>query len=78
DLKALLVEKDDCDSGTVAKLREGLAQGGTQYRTLRESVEALQKKLETASGASAKKWHLKLGIAQFFLGLTEEAVENLR
>ncbi len=78
DIKALLVEKEDCDSGTVAKLREGLAQGGTQYRSLREAVEALKKKLESASGAAAKRLHLKLGIAQFFLGHTGEAVEDLR
>jgi DNA-directed RNA polymerase subunit alpha len=78
DLKALLVEKEDCDSGTVAKVREGLAQGGQQYRALREAVEALKKKLESASGAAAKKLHLKLGIAQFFLGHTREAAENLR
>jgi DNA-directed RNA polymerase subunit alpha len=78
DLKALLVEKEDCDSGTVSKLREGLAQGGSQYRALRESVEALKKKLESATGSSAKKLHLKLGIAQFFLGHTREAADNLR
>ena len=29
DLKALLVEHEDCDAGTVQKLRNGLAQGGT-------------------------------------------------
>ena len=29
DLKALLVEREDCDAGTVQKLREALAQGGT-------------------------------------------------
>ena len=34
DLKALLVEKEDCDAGTMRKLREGLAQGGKQYDTL--------------------------------------------
>ncbi len=46
DLKALLVEREDCDAGTVQKLREALAQGGTQYRTLRDVTEVLKKKIE--------------------------------
>ncbi len=78
DLKALLVEREDCDAGTVAKVREGLAQGGSQYRTLREVTEILKKKAEGATGAAAKRWHLKLGIALFFLGHLSEAVEHLK
>jgi DNA-directed RNA polymerase subunit alpha len=78
DLKALLVEREECDSGTVQQLRNALAQGGTQYRTLREVTETLRKKLESATGAVAKRWHLKLGIASFFLGYTAQAVEQLR
>lgn len=78
DLKALLVEREDCDAGTVQKIREGLAQGGPQYRTLREVTEILAKKLEAASGASAKRWHLKLGIAKFFLGHLGDAAEHLK
>ncbi len=78
DLKALLVEREDCDAGTVQKLREALAQGGTQGRTLRDVTDVLRKRLEGASGTAAKKWHLKLGIALFFLGHTREAADNLR
>jgi DNA-directed RNA polymerase subunit alpha len=78
DLKALLVEREDCDSGTVQQLRNALAQGGTQYRTLRDVTELLRKKLESATGAAAKRWHLKLGIASFFLGYTAQATEELR
>src|SRR5215831_12202550 len=78
DLKALLVEREDCDAGTVQKLREALAQGGTQYRTLRDVTQQLKKKLESAAGAAAKRWHLKLGIASFFLGHLGDAVENLK
>ena len=78
DLKALLVEREDCDAGTVQQLRNGLAQGKTQYRTLREVTDALKKKAENASGAAAKRWQLKLGIANFFLGYLAEAVEHLR
>src|SRR4051794_19088251 len=40
DLKALLVEREDCDAGTVQKLREALAQGGTQFRALRDAADA--------------------------------------
>ena len=69
DLKALMVEREDCDAGTVEKLRAALAQGKTQYRSLRESAEALKKKVEAnASNPSGKRWHLKLAIAQYFLG----------
>src|SRR6185437_10919050 len=77
DLKALLVEREDCDAGTVSKLREALAQGGTQYRTLRDVTEVLKKKIEGATGAAAKRWHLKLGIASFFLGYMQQAADNL-
>src|SRR6516162_1081200 len=78
DLKALLVEREDCDAGTVQQLRNALAQGGTQYRTLRDVTEVIKKRLEAATGAVAKRWHLKLGIASFFLGYTQQAVEHLR
>ena len=78
DLKALMVEREDCDAGTVEKLKNGLAQGKTQYRTLREVVDALKKKVEAAPAGQAKKWNLKLGIASYFLGHLGQAVENLR
>ena len=78
DLKALLVEREDCDAGTVQKLREGLAQGGTQFRMLREVNELLRKKLESAPPAFAKKLHLKLGITNYFLGYMVFAVDHLK
>ena len=78
DLKALLVEREDCDAGTMTKVREALAQGSTQYRTLRDVNEILKRKLESAQGAAAKKWHLKIGVASYFLGHTGDAVEHLR
>ncbi len=78
DLKALLVEREDCDAGTVQKIREALAQGRTQYRTLRDVADVLKKKTETAAAPVAKKWHLKLGIASFFLGHLGDAVEHLK
>src|SRR5438552_18057436 len=78
DLKALLVEREDCDAGTVQQLRNALAQGGNQYRSLRDVTQILEKKQEAATGAAAKKFHLKLGIGYFFLGYTAKAVEHLR
>src|SRR5262245_54140291 len=78
DIRALLVEREDCDAGTVTKIREALAQGGNQYRSLREVAGLLRKKLEGAGGGTAKRWHLKLGITAFFLGHLDEAIENLK
>jgi DNA-directed RNA polymerase subunit alpha len=78
DLKALLLEREDCDAGTVQKIREALAQGKTQYRSLQDVADAIKKKLESATGAVGKRWHLKLGIVSFFLGHLKDAVENLR
>jgi DNA-directed RNA polymerase subunit alpha len=79
DLKALLLEREDCDAGTVQKIREALAQGKTQYRTLQDVAEAIKKKLEGAAAAPVgKRWHLKLGIVCFFLGHLKDAVENLK
>ncbi len=78
DLKALLVEREDCDAGTVQQLRTALAQGGNQYRTLRDVTDVLHKKVEGATGVVAKRWQLKLGIALFFLGHLGEAAEHLR
>jgi DNA-directed RNA polymerase subunit alpha len=78
DLKALLVEREDCDAGTVQKIREGLSQGGTQYRVLRDVTEVLEKKAEAVTGTPSKRWHLKLGISLFFLGHLSEAVDHLK
>lgn len=78
DLKALLVEREDCDAGTVQKLREGLAQGGTQFRALREVNDLLRKKVESAPPALAKKLHLKLGITSYFLGYMSQSVDHLK
>src|SRR5436309_2266578 len=78
DLKALLVEREDCDAGTVQKIREALAQGKTQYKSLREVTDLIRKKLESTTGAAAKRWHLKLGIASFFFGNLDEAIEQLK
>ena len=78
DLKALLVEREDCDAGTVQRVRDGLAQGKTQYRAMREVADALKKKLDTAAGPIGKKIHLKLGIVNYFLGHLGESVEHLK
>jgi len=78
DLKVLLVEKEDCDAGTVQQLRNGLSQDFDQYRVLRDASEVLKKKLESAKPDQQKKLHLKLGLALFFLGLPGKAVEHLK
>src|SRR5205814_9918118 len=60
------------------QLRNALTQGGKQYRSLRDVTDLLKKKLETATGPAAKRFHLKLGIALYFLGHLGDAVENLK
>ena len=77
DLRALLIEREDFEGGMVSKLREGLAQGGPQIRTLREIIEILNKRLAVAAGPQQKKIHLKLGIAHYFIGNMASSVENL-
>jgi DNA-directed RNA polymerase subunit alpha len=78
DIKALFLEKEDCDAGTVQRLRDGLSQGPTQYKSLRDAIDAMRQKAEAASGPVAKKWHLKLGIANFFMGRVKDAAEHLK
>ena len=75
DLRALLVEREDCDSGTVSKLKEGLAQGGGQFKALRDATQLLERKLESAGGAAAKKLHLKLGIVGYFIFKSREVAK---
>jgi DNA-directed RNA polymerase subunit alpha len=77
DLRALLVEREDFEGGMVSKLREGLAQGGSQVRNLKEITDILQKRLAVAAGPQQKKIHLKLGIVFYFLGHIRTAIEHL-
>lgn len=78
DLRALLVEREEFEGSMVSKLREGLAQGGQQVRTLREINDTLNKRLAAAAGPQQKKLHLKLGVVQFYLGHLDVAVEHLK
>ena len=78
DIKALFLEKEDCDAGTVQRLRDGLSQGPTQYKALRDAIDAMKPKLDAATGGAAKKWQLKLGIASFFMGRIRDAAEHLK
>ncbi len=78
DLKALLVEREDCDAGTIQRLREGLTQGGPQFKNLKEVNDQLKKRLESAPPALAKKLQLKLGVVNYFLGHMNHAIEHLK
>src|SRR5437763_7096366 len=62
----------------VGKLREGLSQGGPQVRTLKDIIDTLSKRLLVVAGPQQKKIHLKLGIANYFLGHVRHAVEHLK
>ena len=78
DLRALLVEREDFEGGMVCKLREGLAQGGPQVRNLNDIIDTLNKRLAVAAAPQQKKIHLKLGVANYFLGHIRAAVEHLK
>ena len=78
DLRALLVERDEFEGSMVSKLREGLAQGGQQIKTLKDINETLTKRLAAAAGPQQKKLHLKLGVVQFFLGRVDASIEHLK
>jgi DNA-directed RNA polymerase subunit alpha len=78
DLRALLVEREEFEGSMVSKLREGLAQGASQIRNLREIHEILSKRLASAAPSAQKKLHLKLGVVEFFLGKMAAAVEHLQ
>lgn len=78
DLKVLLVEKEDCDAGTVQQIRNGLAEDHSQYHILRDAAEVLKKKLETSRPEQLNKLHLKIGLSLFFLGHPTQAIEHLR
>jgi DNA-directed RNA polymerase subunit alpha len=77
DLKALLVEREDFEGGMVGRLREGLAQGGPQVRNLKDIIDTLTKRMAVAAPPQQKKIHLKLGVANYFLGHARSAVEHL-
>lgn len=77
DLKVLMVEKEDCDAGTVQQLRNGLITDKAQYKVLRDAADTLKKRLATTTGPAAAKIHLKLGISLYFLGHPKEAVDHL-
>jgi DNA-directed RNA polymerase subunit alpha len=78
DLKALLVEREDFEGGMVNRLREGLSQGGPQIRNLKEIIDTLTKRLAVAAGPQQKKIHLKLGVANYYLGHVRSAVDLLK
>jgi DNA-directed RNA polymerase subunit alpha len=78
DLKALLVEREEFEGSMVTKLREGLAQGASQVRALREINDILNKRIAAAAGPQQKKLHLKLGVVQFYLGHTQIAIDHLK
>jgi DNA-directed RNA polymerase subunit alpha len=78
DLRALLVEREEFEGSMVSKLREGLAQGGSQIKSLRDINDTLSKRLAASAGPAAKKLHLKLGVVQYYLGHVSTAIDHLK
>ncbi|MEZ6142893.1 MAG: DNA-directed RNA polymerase subunit alpha C-terminal domain-containing protein [Zavarzinella sp.] len=78
DLKAFILEREDCDAGTISRVKEGLSQGGSQFQVLNEINETLFKRYESAPATQSKKLALKLGITNYFLGYMKEAVRYFK
>ena len=78
DLKALLVEREDCDAGTVQKLREAWPRAAPSTAPSATSPRRSRRSSKAPPAPPPRSWHLKLGIAQFFLGYTADAADNLQ
>ena len=61
DIKAMFLEKEDCDAGTVQRLRDGLSQGAQQYKSLREAVDAMHTKVEAGGPTVTPPTHRGFG-----------------
>ena len=73
DLRALLIEREEFEGSMVSKLREGLSQGGTQIRTLKEINETLAKASTSRHRHDAKKIASQTRRHPFFLGPSRQS-----
>src|SRR2546429_253589 len=71
DLKALLVEREDCDAGTMTRVREALAQRGDldKARTLLDKLGDL--------GTHNAEYHFQLASIHLAQGDRDKAVKHL-
>jgi hypothetical protein len=76
DLKALLMERPDCDAGAVRRLRNALARGGTRYRPSKDVTELFEKKTDSRTSRTAKNMACGLVSPPSFVGRTAKAVEH--
>ncbi len=73
DVRAIM-DRDPFDASAVADLREVLGRDPSRYKTLRDSVYAIQDREE---GAMKPSTHLRLGVADVLLGQYKRSLEHL-
>ncbi len=66
DVRAIM-DRDPFDASAVADLREVLGRDPSRYKTLRDSVSAIQ---DREKGNYKPQTHLRLGVADVLLGAT--------
>lgn len=74
DVRAIM-DRDPFDASAVADLREVLGRDPSRYKTLRDSVAAIQDREK--GGAVKPQTHLRLGVADVMLGRYHSALEHL-
>ncbi|MDB5351156.1 MAG: DNA-directed polymerase, alpha subunit/40 kD subunit [Planctomycetota bacterium] len=73
DVRAIM-DRDPFDASAVADLREVLGRDPSRYKTLRDSVYAIQ---DREQGAMKPTTHLRLGVADVLLGQYKRALDHL-
>ena len=73
DVRAIM-DRDPFDASAVADLREVLGRDPSRYKTLRDSVAAIQDREE---GNMKPATHLRLGVAEVLLGRYTSALDHL-
>ncbi len=73
DVRAIM-DRDPFDASAVADLREVLGRDPSRYKTLRDSVQAIQ---EREKGAMKPSTHLRLGVADVLLGQYNRSLDHL-
>ena len=73
DVRAIM-DRDPFDASAVADLREVLGRDPSRYKTLRDSVQAIQ---EREKGAMKPASHLRLGVADVLLGQYNRSLDHL-
>jgi len=77
DVRALVLESESFGSQEAETLREILANDASAVSRLREVVQILRKKEQTASGAELTRIRQRLGLVEYMLGWPDHAIAHL-